>query len=85
MRVNSVNLPEIKRMKRKERGETRFPLSFLSSKQGFATMAPSTRDAVELADELQGRREPCPLKHHCAEFVRDSHAPKLRALALILC
>ena len=50
MRVNSVNLPEIKRMKSKVRGETRFPLSFLCSKQGFATMAPSTRDAVELAD-----------------------------------
>ena len=28
-------------------------------------------------DELQGWREPCPLQHQCAQFVRDSHALKL--------
>ena len=61
-RVNPVNLSQIKRIKRKRGEKPGFLQVFLVVNKVLpACMAPSTRDAVELADELQGRLELCPL------------------------
>jgi hypothetical protein len=56
----------------------------LSNEKKGARGAISTQVIVESTDELRERREPCLLYHHCAEFVCDSHALKLRVLALTL-
>jgi hypothetical protein len=67
MRGNSVNLAQVKKNEKKiEKRNTLFPLSFglvvsKFCKHGSAADVLSTRHPVERADELQGRREPCPL------------------------